>query len=86
MKARLSIAMTIGAFISTIFLAIPSLRDGTSPWASLELPGMVAALLVWGVYGGGGSEILALALMWAVNAVVYGVVALVVVSVLNISN
>jgi hypothetical protein len=31
-------------FISMIFLAIPSMRNGTSSWASLELPGMVAAL------------------------------------------
>jgi hypothetical protein len=82
MKVRLTIAMAIGAVISMIFLAIPSLRDGTSPWADLELPGMVVALLV----GGGSSDILALAVMWAVNAVVYGLVALAVVSVLQISN
>jgi hypothetical protein len=85
-KAGLIIAMTIGALISTIFLAVPSLRDGTSPWAYLELPGMVAALLVLGTYGGGGSDILALAVAWAVNAVAYGLVAWAVVSVLKISN
>jgi hypothetical protein len=60
MKARLIIAMAIGALISMIFLAVPSLRDGTSPWASLELPGIVAVLLVWGTQGGGGSDVLAL--------------------------
>jgi hypothetical protein len=86
MKARLIIAMAIGALISMIFLAVPSLRDGTSPWASLELPGMVAALLVWGTHGIGGSDILAMAVMWAVNAAVYSLVALAVVSVLKISN
>ena len=86
MKARLIIAMAIGALISMIFLAVPSLRDGTSRWADLELPGIVAALLVWGTYGGGGSDILALAVMWAVNAVIYGLVALAVISVLKISN
>jgi hypothetical protein len=86
MKARLIIAMAIGALISMIFLAVPSLRDGTSPWASLELPGIVAVLLVWGTQGGGGSDVLALAVVWAVNAVVYGLVALAVVSVLKISN
>ena len=86
MKARLIIAMAIGALISMIFLAVPSLRDGTSPWAYLELPGIVAVLLVWGTHGGGGSDILALAVVWAVNAVVYGLVALAVVGVLKISN
>jgi hypothetical protein len=45
MKARLIIAMAIGALISMIFLAIPSLRNGTSAWAFLELPGMIAVLL-----------------------------------------
>ena len=84
MKARLIIAMAIGVLISMIFLAVPSLRDGTSPWASLELPGIVAALLVLGTLGGGGSDVLPLAVMWAVNAVVYGLGALAVVSVLKI--
>jgi hypothetical protein len=51
MKARLIIAMAFGAIISMIFLAIPSLTDGTSPRAYLELPGIVAALLVWGAHG-----------------------------------
>jgi hypothetical protein len=79
MKARLIIAMAFGAIVSTIFLAIPSMRDGTGPQADLELPGMVAALLV-----GGGSDILALAVMWAVNAIAYGLAALAVLSILRI--
>jgi hypothetical protein len=85
MKAILIIAMAIGALISTIFLAIPSLRDGTSQWAYLELPGMVATLLVLGAHQGGIFDILDLALMWAVNAVAYGLVALAVLIVLKIS-
>jgi hypothetical protein len=36
-KTRLIIAMAIGVLISMIFLAVPSLRNGTSAWAFLEL-------------------------------------------------
>jgi hypothetical protein len=75
MKARLIIAMAIGAAISTIFLAIPSMRNGTSPWADLELPGMIAALLA----GPGSSDILSLVIMGTVNAAVYSLVAFVVI-------
>ena len=90
MKARLIIAMAIGALISTIFLAIPSLRNGTSEWAFLELPGMIVGLMAWGTFD---SDTLSLALFWAVNAVVYGLVAFValavisaVISIVKISN
>ena len=82
MKARLIIAMAIGALIAMIFLAVPSLRDGTSPWAFLELPGMIAVLLA----GPPSSDVLFSALAWAVNAVAYGLVALAVLSILKISN
>lgn len=66
MKAGLFIAMAIGVLISMIFLALPSLRNGTSAWASLELPGMIAVFLA----GPFSSDILFSALAWAVNAVV----------------
>ena len=89
MKARLIIAMAMGAFISMIFLAIPSMRDGTSSWADLELPGMIAALLM----GPDSSGILSLVIFGTVNAVVYGLVAFValavisaVISIVKISN
>ena len=82
MKARLFIAMAIGALISMIFLAIPSLRNGTSEWAFLELPGMIAVFLAGPI----SSDILFLALAWAVNAAVYGLVALGVLSIFKISN
>ena len=62
MKARFIIAMAIGAFISMIF---------PSAWAGLELPGMIAALLT----GPDSSNISVLVIMWALNAVVYGLVA-----------
>jgi hypothetical protein len=73
MKARLIIAMAIGAFISMIFLAVPSMRDGTNPWASLELAGMIAALLM------GPDSSLSLVIFGTVNAIVYGLVAFVVI-------
>jgi hypothetical protein len=82
MKRVLSIAMGIGFLISTIFMAIPSMRDGTSEWADLELPGMGAAYLFWGAVG--NSVIVGTAIGWAVNAVVYGLVALVIIGALKI--
>ena len=77
MKRSFMIAMGIGFLISTVLMAIPS----TSEWASLELPGMGAAYLFWGAAG--DSTIVGVAIGWAVNAVVYSLVAL---AVLKISN
>lgn len=82
MKRMLGIAMGIGFLISTIFMAIPSMRDGTSEWASLELPGMVAAYFFWGAVG--NSVIAGTTIMWAVNAIVYGLVALAIIGALKI--
>ncbi len=80
MKRSFMIAMGIGFLISTVFMAIPS----TNEWAFLELPGMGAAYLFWGAVG--NSVIVGTAIGWAVNAVVYSLVALVVLSILKISN
>ena len=80
MKRSFMIAMGIGFLISTVFMAIPS----TNEWASLELPGIGAAYLFWGAVG--NSVILGTAIGWAVNAVVYGLVALAVLSILKVSN
>jgi hypothetical protein len=77
MKRSFMIATGIGFLISTILMAVPS----TNEWAFLELPGMGAASLFWGAAG--NSVILGTAIGWAVNAVVYGLVAL---AVLKISN
>jgi hypothetical protein len=82
MKRMLSIAMGIGFLISTIFMAMPSMRDGTSEWADLELPGMGAAYVFWGAVG--DPVIVGTAIGWAVNAVVYGLVALVIIGALKI--
>jgi hypothetical protein len=84
MKSRLILSMGIGFLISSVFMAIPSMRDGTSDWAGLELPGMGAAFLFWGAVG--NSVIVGTAIGWAVNAVVYGLAALAILSVLAILN
>ena len=63
-------------------MAIPSMREGTNEWASLEYSGMGAAYLFWGAVG--NSVIVGTAIGWAVNAVVYGLVALVIIGALKI--
>jgi hypothetical protein len=75
MKRRFMIAMGIGFLISTVLMAVPSTND----WASFEFPGMGAAYLYWGVAP--NSVIVGTAIGWAVNAVVYGLVALIVIGV-----
>jgi hypothetical protein len=74
------IAMGIGFLISTVLMAIPS----TNEWASLQLPGMGAAYLFWGAVG--NSAIIGVAIGWAVNTVVYGLVALIIIGALKTSN
>ncbi|WP_159010664.1 hypothetical protein [Bradyrhizobium sp. S69] len=75
MKRSFMIAMGIGFLVSTVLMAIPS----TSEWAFLELPGMGAAYLFWGAVG--NSVIIGVAIGWAVNAVVYGLVILIIIAV-----
>ena len=58
------------------------MKGSLSEWASLELPGMGAAYLFWGTVG--NSVIVGTAIGWAVNAVVYGLGALVIIIVLKI--
>jgi hypothetical protein len=74
------IAMGIGFLISTILMAIPS----TNEWASLELPGLGAAYLFWGTVG--NYVIVGLAIGWAVNAVAYGLIALIIIGALKTSS
>lgn len=81
MKSKFIIALAIGVLISTVFMAIPSMRNGTSSWASLELPGMLAAYFFRGAVS--QSVFLGTVLMWAVNAVVYGLCAAVVLGMLH---
>jgi hypothetical protein len=76
MKRNFMIAMGIGFLISTVLMAVPS----TNGWAFLEFPGMGAAYLL------PNSVIVGTSIGWAVNAVVYSLVALAVLSILKISN
>jgi hypothetical protein len=71
------IAMGIGFLISTVLMAIPSANE----WAFLQLPGMGAAYLFWGAAG--NFAIVGVAIGWAVNAVVYGLVALIIIGALT---
>jgi hypothetical protein len=80
MKRSFMIAMGIGFLISTVLMAIPS----TNAWAFLELPGMGAAYLFWGAAG--SFAIVGVAIGWVVNAVVYGLVALIIIRTLKTSN
>ena len=70
MKTNLMIALAIGFLVSSVFMAIPSMRNGTSDWADLEMPGMVAAYLFWGALS--DSVFWGTALAWLVNALAYG--------------
>jgi hypothetical protein len=80
MKRSFMIAMGIGFLISTVFMAIPSANE----WGSLQLPGMGAAYLFWEAVG--DSPIVGTAIGWAVNAVVYGLVALIIIGALKITS
>ena len=80
MKRSFMIAMGIGFLISTVFMAIPSANE----WGFLQLPGMGAANLFWRVAP--NSVIVGTAIGWAVNAVVYGIVALIIIRALKITS
>ena len=86
MRSRLIIAMSIGALVSIILLAITSLVTGGAALEYLGAPGIISIILIWGPHGPVPSDILALALVWAVNAIVYSLVALGILTVLKISN
>lgn len=47
LKTNLTIALASGFLVSSVFMTIPSMRDGTSDWSDLEFPGMAAAYLFW---------------------------------------
>lgn len=78
-KANLIIALTIGAFISAALLVLEPLTDYAL--LSLEMPGITAAYFFWGAVG--SSPFLGIGIAWAVNALVYGLVAFAVLSVLG---
>lgn len=75
LKTNLMIALAIGFLISTVFMSIPSIRDGTSDWSGVEFPGMAAAYLFWGALS--ESVFWGTVVGWAANAVVYSLPAFV---------
>ncbi|QQN67316.1 hypothetical protein JIR23_17115 [Bradyrhizobium diazoefficiens] len=82
MKTNLTIASASGFLVSTVFMAIPSMRDGTSDWSDVEFPGMAAAYLFWGALG--YSVFWGTVIGWAVNAPVYSLPVFVLVSVFTV--
>jgi hypothetical protein len=80
MKKTLLIALAIGALISAALLILEPLTDYAL--LSLEEPGITAACLFWGITG--GPAFAGIAIAWLVNALVYGLGAFVVLSVLRL--
>ena len=78
-KTNLVIALAIGALISTVLIILEPLTDFAL--LSLEMPGITVAYFFWGA--GGGSAFLGIAIAWAVNALIYGFGAFVVLGVLS---
>ncbi|MDA9493248.1 hypothetical protein [Bradyrhizobium sp. CCBAU 11361] len=79
-KTNLFIALAIGGFVSAVLLAIEPLTDFA--YLSLEWPGITAAYFFWGVIG--GPTFIGIAISWVVNALIYGLGAFVVLSVLKV--
>lgn len=82
LKTNLMIALAIGFLMSTVFMSIPSMRDGTSDWSGVEFPGMAAAYLFWGAFS--ESVFWGTVIGWAANAVVYSLPAFAVLSMFTV--
>jgi hypothetical protein len=78
-KTNLIIALAIGALISALLLVLEPLTDYAL--LSWELPGISVAYLFWGAVG--GSAFAGIAIAWAVNALIYGLGAFAILSVLG---
>ena len=83
MKSVLIIGLAIGALVSTVLLVMEQLTDYSTPVMAWEMPGISAAYLFWGAVG--GSVFLGVAITWAVNAIVYGAPAFVVLTVFKLA-
>ncbi|WP_439375391.1 hypothetical protein [Bradyrhizobium sp. DASA03120] len=79
-KTNLIIALVIGALVSALLLAIEPLTDFA--YLSLEWPGITVAYFFWGAVG--GPTFVGIAISWVVNALIYGLGAFVVLSVLKV--
>ncbi|WP_320416082.1 hypothetical protein [Bradyrhizobium roseum] len=78
-KANLIVALAIGALISAVLIVLEPLTGFAL--LSWEMPGISVAYLFWGMVG--GSVFAGLAIAWAVNALIYGLGAFIVLSVLS---
>ncbi|MBR1125338.1 hypothetical protein JQ628_27715 [Bradyrhizobium lablabi] len=85
MKRRNIIAMAIGIFFSMILLAIAWQMPG-GILDFLQAPGIIAIMLLFGPHGPVSSDILALAIAGAVNAIAYGLLALALAVIFDNSN
>ncbi|MGY4352136.1 hypothetical protein ACVWXM_008629 [Bradyrhizobium sp. GM7.3] len=83
MKSILTVALAIGALVSTVLLVMEQLTDYSTPVMAWEMPGISAAYLFWGAVG--SSVFLGVAITWVVNAIVYGAVAFAVLTVVKLA-
>jgi hypothetical protein len=73
MKSVLIVALAIGVLISTVLQVMELLTDHSIVWLDWQIPGISAAYLFWGTFGGSVFAGVAIALF--VNAIVYGAAA-----------
>jgi hypothetical protein len=83
MKSVLIVALAIGALVSTVLLVTEQLTDQSIAVMAWEMPGISAAYLFWGALG--SSVLLGVAIAWAVNSIVYGAPAFVVLTVVKLA-
>ncbi|MBR0950875.1 hypothetical protein [Bradyrhizobium canariense] len=83
MKSLFIVALAIGALVSTVLLVMEQLTDQSIAVMAWEMPGISAAYIFWGAVG--SSVFLGVAIAWAVNAIVYGAPAFVVLTVVNLA-
>jgi hypothetical protein len=83
MKSILIVALAAGALVSTVLLVIEQLTDHSIAVMAWEMPGISAAYLFWGAVD--SSVFLGVAIAWAVNAIVYGAPAFVVLVVVKLA-
>nr|WP_249136742.1 hypothetical protein [Bradyrhizobium canariense] len=82
-KSLFIVALAIGALVSTVLLVMEQLTDQSIAVMAWEMPGISAAYIFWGAVG--SSVFLGVAIAWAVNAIVYGAPAFVVLTVVNLA-
>jgi hypothetical protein len=83
MKSVLIVALATGALVSTVLLVMEQLTDQSIAVMAWEMPGISAAYLFWGAVG--SSVFLGVAIAWAMNAIVYGAAAFVVLTVVRLA-